>query len=121
MIEHLSDATYKEVLTRERIAVVKVWAGWCGPCKFLDSHFRKWSRELSNINGVDIPYYSVDNDKNYGFVITNKVKILPSTLIMVHGATVYKIEGVTRQSVIEEFIKKALRVKVEYNNETNKN
>ena len=117
MIEHLSDETYDEILGKGRISVVRVWATWCGPCKFLDPHFRKWTRELSNVNGVDIPYYSVDNDRCNNFINTHRVKILPTILIMVHGAVIYKIEGVTRQSVIETFIKKALRVKVEYNNE----
>jgi thioredoxin 1 len=117
MITHLSDADYNDELSKERIAIVKVWAGWCGPCKFLDPHYRKWARDLNNINGVDIPYYSVDNDKNPKFLQQYRVKSLPSTLIMVHGAVVYKIEGVTRQSVVEDFIKKALRVKVEYKND----
>lgn len=119
MIEHLSDNTYQEVLTKERIAVVKVSASWCGPCKFLEPHFRKWTRELSSVNGIDIPYYNVDNDANRNFIENYKVRILPTVLIMVHGMTVYKIEGVTRMTVIEDFIKKALRVKVEYNDGEN--
>lgn len=113
-IEHLDDKTFDEVLSKERIAVVKVWAGWCGPCKFLEPHFRKWSRNLSNVAGVDIPYFAVDNDKNRGFVQKYKTKSLPSILIMVHGMVIYKIEGVTRESVLEEYIRKALRVRVEY-------
>jgi thioredoxin-like negative regulator of GroEL len=116
MIEHLDDKTYNEVLGQERVAVVKVGAAWCGPCKFIEPHFRKWTRELSNVNGIDIPYYNVDNDKCGSFLNQHRVRILPTILIMVHGATIYKIEGVTRQSVVEGFIKKALRVKVEYNN-----
>ena len=116
MIQHLSDEEYDEVLSKDRISVVKVWATWCGPCKFLDPHFRKWTRELSNVNGVDIPYYSVDNDKCRKFLNQYKVKTLPTVLIMVHGAVVYKLEGVSRQTVIEDLIKKALRVKVEYTN-----
>lgn len=115
MIEHLDDKTCQEVLSKERIAVVKVWAAWCGPCKFLDPHFRKWSREMTNLNGIDIPYYQIDNDKCPKFLKGHKVKVLPTVLIMVHGMTVYKVEGVTRQSVMEEFIKKALKVRVDKN------
>jgi thioredoxin 1 len=117
MIEHLVDKTFDQRLAKERIAVVKVWASWCGPCKFLDPHYRKWAKQLNNVHGVDIPYFAVDNDKNRQFVEKYQVKSLPTILIMVHGMTIYKIEGVTRQNVVEDLIRKALRVKVEYNGE----
>jgi thioredoxin 1 len=118
-IEHLDNKTFDKVLTKDRISVVKVYATWCGPCKFLEPHFRRWTKELSTMNGVDISYYQVDNDKCLDFVNKHKVKSLPTILIMVHGAVIYKLEGVTRQAVIEDLIKKALRVKIEYKENEN--
>jgi thioredoxin 1 len=115
MIEHLDEKTYNEVLVHDRISVVKVFASWCAPCKFLAPHFHKWSNEMTKINDIDISYYQVDNDTNMKFLEQYKVKTLPTILVMVHGACIYKLEGVTRQAVIEDLIKKALRIKVEYN------
>jgi thioredoxin 1 len=114
MIEHLDDKTFEQVLVKERIAVVKVWATWCGPCKFMESHFRRWSNQMVKISDIDIPYFSVDNDNNPKFLDKCKVEVLPTILIMVHGVVVYKMQGIMRQTVLEDFIRKALRVKIEY-------
>lgn len=114
MVKNLDNKTFNEVLTKDRLSVVKVFATWCGPCKFLTPHFEKWSEELTKMDGVNIAYYQADNDKCVDLVRRYKVHSLPTILIMVHGAVIYKLEGITRKSVLENLIVKALDVKVEY-------
>lgn len=102
---------WKEILEKERIAVVKCYGDWCGPCKFFSPHFQKYTETFNVYNDVEIKYYQSNNDKNRLFAKEYVVEKLPSIVFLVHGVMVYKIEGVSRQSVFEEVLQKALDVK----------
>jgi len=102
---------WNEILTQERIAVVKCYGDWCGPCKFFSPHFQKYTENFNVYNDVPIKYYQSNNDKNRTFAKEYVVDRLPSMVFLVHGVMVYKIQGVSRQSVFEEILQKSLEVK----------
>lgn len=110
MITALTDENFEEILSKERISVVKVYATWCGPCKFLNTHFKKWSENYKNFKDVDICFHEVDNDKCSRFIEKYKTDSLPSIIFMVHGCPVFVIKGITRQTVFEEMLSKTLEV-----------
>jgi len=99
---------WEKVLAGERIAVVKCWASWCGPCKFYAPHFQRFSENLDVYNDVPIKYYQSNNDVLTDFKEKYRVDRLPSTLFMVHGVFVAGIHGVTRQLVIEKTLDRVL-------------
>lgn len=101
---------WEEIIPQERIAVVKCYGDWCGPCKFFAPHFQKYSDEFPVYMDTEIKYYQSNNDKNRTFAKEYVVDRLPITLFLVHGVLVYKIQGVTRQSVFEDILKKSLEV-----------
>ena len=111
MVTELKNDTWEETLSKERIAVVKCYADWCGPCKFYAPHFQKFSENISVYNDTEIKYYQINNDKSLSFKREFKVTSLPSMLFFVHGVLVYKIEGVTREKVFKEILEKSLNVK----------
>ena len=102
---------WNDVISNERISVVKCYATWCGPCKFYSSHFKKFSENYEVYNDTEIKYYQANSDILKDLSEKYKVDRLPTTMILVHGALVYKIQGITRSSVFEEALDKALKIK----------
>lgn len=109
MVTELSD-NWKKVLESERIAVVKCWASWCGPCRFYAPHFQRFSENLDVYNEVPIKYYQSDNDKLLDLKEEYNVDRLPCTMFLIHGVLVAKIHGVTRQSIIEKTLQQVLQI-----------
>jgi thioredoxin 1 len=99
------------VLSQERIAVVKCYGTWCGPCKFFTPHFNRYSNNFKVYNDTEIKYYQSDNDKLPDLKAKYGVTVLPTTLFLVHGILVKKVQGITRQSVFEEMLSDTLNVK----------
>lgn len=113
MIEQLTQDTYKEELRKHRISVVKVNATWCGPCKFMRAAYERYAETYSDYNGLSIPFYKIDNDKNPEFIKRHKVKALPTFMFFVYGVHVFSIQGITRTKVFEGILDKALEIPVE--------
>ncbi len=99
------------VLSKDRIAVVKCYGTWCGPCKFYSPHFQKFSDTFSVYNNEEIRYYQSDNDKLPDLGKKYMVDRLPSTLFLVHGILAYKIYGITRSKIFENILKHSLDIK----------
>jgi thioredoxin 1 len=108
MVTELNE-DWEEVLANERISVVKCYADWCGPCKFYSPHFQRFSDNLDVYNDTEIKYYQSNNDKLKDFKERYNVDTLPTTLFLVHGVLVYRLTGVTRQSVIEKLLMQTLK------------
>lgn len=102
---------WEDVLSKERIAVVKIYGDWCGPCKFFAPHFNRYSENIPVYMDTEIKYYQSNNDKNKTFSKMYEVDRLPSVIFLVYGVMVYKIQGVTRQFIFEDILKKSLEVK----------
>lgn len=114
MIKTLTDENYERILKEERIAVVKVYAPWCGPCKFMKSHYEKWSNQFVTYQNTPVTFFEIENDKNKKFVEEHKIESLPTLVFFIHGAEVGRIKGMTRVSVFEENLKKSLSFRYEY-------
>lgn len=114
MVYTLTDDNYIATLKAQRIAVVKVYANWCGPCKFMKSHYEKWSEQFKTYEGLNIPFYEIENDKNKAFITEFDVKKLPTLMFMVHGLPVFTIQGMTRVTIFEDTLKKSLEIKYDY-------
>ena len=109
MVTELGE-NWKSVLEQDRIAVVKCWANWCGPCRFYAPHFQRFSENLDVYNEVPIKYYQSNNDVMSDFKEKYQVDRLPCTLFLIHSVLVAKIHGVTRQVIIEKTLDQVLKI-----------
>lgn len=118
MIKTLTDQNYEEILKENilkypKIAVVKVAATWCGPCKLLKPHYERWVNQ--HANELDVSFYEIDNDTNPNFIAEYEVNALPSIIFFVYGVETYSIRSMTRQSVFEEVLQKVREIETEVN------
>lgn len=113
MIKQLKDSTYK-CINDDRISIVKVHAKWCGPCKLLKPHYKKWEKKFNVYNGTEIRYYEVDGDKCKKFKKKYEIDRYPTILYLVYGVVVYKQFGMTTEVIHENLIKETLKVRYEH-------
>lgn len=115
VIQKLTDANYedilkKDVINKPKIAIVKVSANWCGPCKMLKNHYEKWAEEFSS---PDIAFFEIDNDANPKFVQEYKVASLPTIIFFVYSVDVYHLKGMRRKATFEEHLNMTKQVRTE--------
>lgn len=114
-MQTLTDSTYKDILHNEllskpKIAIVKVSATWCGPCKLLKNHYERWETAYSS---PEVMFYEIDNDSNPEFVNEHKIDSLPTIIFFVYGVPVYYLRGMTRQLVFDDLLNKTKQVETE--------
>jgi len=112
MVKVLTDSTYKTI-DNDRIAIVKVHAKWCGPCKLLKPRYKKWEKKFNLYNGEKVKYYEIDGDKNKKFKKEFNIDRYPTTLFFIYGILVFTQYGATRESVHENLLKETLKIKYE--------
>ena len=112
MIKTLTDENFMDELAPHKVAVVKVYASWCGPCKFMKAAYQRYAKTFAEYEGVKIPFYEIDHDKNPEFIQRFGTVNLPTFAFFVHGIMIFKIEGITRTKVVEEVLKRALKAPV---------
>ena len=105
VITEITDSNFDEFVNKDGIAVVDLWATWCGPCKVLgpimDQLAIEYFDEKSNIK---IGKMNVDNsrDKAVELGITS----VPTVLIYKDGALVERTVGMIAKVKLNEIIRK---------------
>ena len=77
-------------LIEQQVAVVKVYATWCGPCQRLSTPFKELMDEFPNI-----PYANVNVDSK----LIQGVSGLPTILFYKNGQIVNSVMGSNMQSI----------------------
>lgn len=108
-------------LQKERIAIVKCYANWCGPCKFYSTHFQRFSENIDVYNDTEIKYYQSNNDLLKDFKEKYKVDVLPTTLFFIHGVLVARLTGVTTQKILTKVIDQVLKIPYKITKDKNDN
>ena len=112
VIKELTQENYVKELSPHRLAIVKVYASWCGPCRFMKAAYKRYSKRFEEYEGIKIPFYQIDNEKNPEFVRKFEANALPTFMFFVHGILVFKLQGITRTKVVEKLIIKSLEIPV---------
>jgi len=102
---NITDANFQqEVLSSEKLAVLDLWAIWCGPCRLLDPIFNELYEDYKD--KVIIGKVNVDENPN----IPQKYSVLniPTILFIKNGELVDKIVGAVPKRAIVEIIEKYL-------------
>ena len=105
VITEVTDSNFDEFVKKDGVAVVDLWAIWCGPCKVLgpivDQLAIEYYDEKANIK---VGKMNVDNsrDKAVELGITS----VPTVLIYKDGALVERTVGMIQKSKLNEIIRK---------------
>ena len=98
MIKDVTSENFQsEVLDRNGVVLVDVWADWCGPCKRMNPILNSVSDEF----GDKLLVAKVDADSNPELVEELKVQGIPTMILYVNGSLVKRIVGAQPRSVIQ--------------------
>jgi thioredoxin 1 len=87
--EDLDGATLGPFLEKNKIALVDVWAAWCGPCRMMEPVIEELAHELAGKAGVG----KINSDDNYETVAHFGVQGIPTFLFFKDGQYATRLVG----------------------------
>jgi thioredoxin-like negative regulator of GroEL len=97
-VQELSDANFHSTLKEQKLAIVDVFASWCGPCRLFSPLFGEISNQYS-----DVAFYKIDGDLNPGCRANLTIDNLPFIAAYRNGEFVKGVSTTTEEG-IREFI-----------------
>lgn len=85
----LDSASLPAFLENHPIAIVDVWASWCGPCRMMEPVMEELAHELAGRATIG----KVNADENYDVVQAFGVQGIPSFLVFKDGKFAGKLVG----------------------------
>ena len=97
-VTEITSENFEEKIVKSPVAVVDVWATWCGPCKQLSPILDQVSSEL----GERVIIGKLDADANLDFVKELNVRNIPTILYYKNGEIVNRTVGLkTKKEILE--------------------
>jgi thioredoxin 1 len=100
----INSENFESKINNKNIAILDIWAPWCGPCKQLSPIIDEVSSEL----GSDVVVGKMDADSNLEFVKTLNVRNIPTILYFKNGEVVERTTGLKTKNEILEIVNKLL-------------
>ncbi len=101
----VTDANFQEVVVNSgKIAVLDLWAEWCGPCRMLDPVFKDLAQEYEGRAVIG----KVNVDFNPGIPQRYGVLNIPTVLFIKGDELVDKVVGAVPKRVLVETLEKYL-------------
>ncbi len=102
MVTELSTTDYDTKIVKGKgIAIVDIWAPWCGPCKAMAPVFEDLSHHYD-----DILFAKLDADKNGELAAKLGVRGIPTLILFKDGKEVGRVVGaVPKETIIDEIEK----------------
>jgi len=92
----LTDVTFTNFITENAIAVVDVWAPWCGPCRFVSPIVEELARDYAG----KIAFGKLNVDQNQRVATQYGIMGIPTILVFKNSKLVDQIVGaMPRQSL----------------------
>lgn len=89
MIEAKSDDHFLEVLTNHRMVLVDFYAGWCEPCKWLDTILNEVSGDLEKYTEV----MKVDTESLWSIADRFQIRGIPVLILFKNGEAIWRYNG----------------------------
>lgn len=104
MALEITDSTFEEVLSTDKLVVIDFWAEWCGPCRMVTPIIE----ELANEYAEKAVIGKVDVDNNPNITAKFGIRNIPTILFFKNGEIVDKQVGAAQKSALVEKIDKTL-------------
>ncbi len=99
-IQHVSDATFQEVLNSPIPVLVDFWAEWCGPCQMLGPILD----EVAPLVSGRVNIVKMNIDQNQKVPATYGVRSIPTMIVFKNGEAVSTKVGLMTKSKIVEWL-----------------
>ena len=103
-VTEVTSDNFDEKIKSSEIAIIDIWAEWCGPCKQLSPIIDEVSSELGSKALVG----KMDADANLDFVKTLNVRNIPTILYYKNGEVVERTNGLKTKNEILSIVNKLL-------------
>jgi thioredoxin 1 len=101
---HVTDSNFKDVVSKNALALIDFWAAWCGPCRVLAPTIEELAQEYAGKVFVG----KLDVDENPVTAERFQVYSIPTVLVMRNGKEVERIVGCVPKDYIETALRKHL-------------
>ena len=103
-VTEVTSDNFDEKIKNSEVAIVDIWATWCGPCKQLSPIIDEVSSEL----GTKVTVGKMDADANLEFVKTLNVRNIPTILYYKNGEVVERTSGLKTKNEILSIVNKLM-------------
>jgi thioredoxin 1 len=103
-VTEVNSENFDQKIKNSSVAIVDIWAEWCGPCKQLSPIIDEVSSEL----GDKVVVGKMDADANLEFVKTLNVRNIPTILYYKNGEVVERTSGLKTKNEILSIVNKLL-------------
>jgi thioredoxin 1 len=103
-VTEVNSENFDQKIKNSEVAIVDIWADWCGPCKQLSPIIDEVSSEL----GDKVLVGKMDADANLEFVKTLNVRNIPTILYYKNGEVVERTSGLKTKNEILSIVNKLL-------------
>jgi thioredoxin 1 len=100
----LTDATFTSFVKENAMAVVDVWAPWCGPCRFVSPVVEELARDYAG----KIAFGKLNVDQNQRVATQYGIVSIPTILVFKNGKLVDQIVGAMPRQRLEPRITRYL-------------
>jgi thioredoxin 1 len=100
----LTDAMFKKFLNDNPMAVIDVWAPWCGPCRFVSPVVEEIAKDYAG----KISFGKLNVDQNRRTAAQYGIMSIPTLLVFKNGQLVDKIIGAMPRERLEPMITRHL-------------
>ena len=103
-VTEINSENFDQKIKNSSVAIIDIWAEWCGPCKQLSPIIDEVSSEL----GDKVVVGKMDADANLDFVKTLNVRNIPTILYYKNGEVVERTSGLKTKNEILSIVNKLL-------------
>ena len=102
-VTELSDDSFKAFIAENQVAVIDLWAPWCGPCKMIAPIVEELAGEME-----DVAFAKLNIDEAKATAQEFGVMSIPTLLVLKEGQEVGRIVGALPKERIKQQIKASL-------------
>lgn len=99
-MRELTDATFVETITNDKLTVVDFWAPWCGPCRMLGPIFEEVASALED----RATFAKINIDDHSEAASQYGVRSIPTLMIFRGGELVGTKTGVLNKDALTSWI-----------------